>query len=757
MNYLTLHKKILTAFILGLVLFLSGGLQVYADATSTTTTTATVVDTGEEPVADTAGNSGTEGASLTGDGTGDALSAHFSDACGINHLTECIPNVVYYLFYKPASFLLIIAGKIFDYILSLSINRNFIEQDFVNNIWVLMRDFANMAFIFVLLYAGISTMLRMGDWAHTVKMVVIVALFINFSLFFTKVVIDAGNIMAVGIYGALGTDASVNNADGSIGLFKREISGNLVAAFQPQNFISTVTDAGPLEGIIVFLVAGVVNVAVAWAFFTIALVFIGRIVAFWVLMMFSPIAFVSIATPKSEMFTEWMHTLVSQAFVAPVFLFFMYIILKVVENLDAIKSSGGLGEPPSGGFIADKLFIPVIMAIILVFAIGKARDYAKSMAGEFGNMGSEIGGKVMGVAGGFALGGAAMVGRKTIGRLAESQMERLKGMSRNPNSATARFVGRNLTLVADKTRGASFDVRHNSLVQQGAQMSGVNIGDGGGEGGYAKVKEETEKKLREKELARANVFAEIPPEEEQEMRRNAETTANAVLQNAQVEVAKNQGEVTAINEEITAAAAAQKQASQALTSAAKRLEDAEEAAAKVAATGTQADRDEADRAVQRAKQAKDTADATNSSAVASLNGKKTELEKVLEDQKKLQEAAAKALEDRDKAGDKAIKDEQMKRREQYARSWGSKARGTEWSASNEEVADFVQYIRNPDHEADALKKAQKKLRDDLKAANDAAMTAARNSAAASRRAGAAPVPPTPPPAATPPPVPPVTP
>lgn len=775
MKYFTEYKKILTGLIAGVFFFATGVSYVqavpFADtgtepatsvvdelatptpapttpavplmmpggATPTPTTPApgivasTIEDTLSEPPV-TSGDAddaafALDGASLTGNTAGDdALNNHFD--CGITadlpavgrvgtgNLTDCIPVTVYYLIYKPASFLLVIAGKIFDYVLSLSINNEFIQQPFVDNIWELMRDFANMGFIFILLYAGIATMLRMDDWTHTVKMVVIVALFINFSLLFTKVVIDAGNVLAVGIYSSLGTESTSGE---TIGLLpKREISGNLVAAFQPQNFIGTINSAGPLEGIVVFLVSAAVNIAVAWAFFTIALVFIGRIVGFWVLMMFSPIAFVSLATPRGDIFKEWLHNLLNLSFVAPVFLIFMYVILKIIENMYV---AGGMRDiflkPTDAGFLADKLFVPVILAIMLVFAIGKARDYAKHMAGEFGEMGSNIGGKVMGFTGGVALGGAAMAGRKVLGGLADSQMDRFRNMANNPNSATSRFVGRNLTLAADRTRNASFDARNISYVQQGAALSGINVGEGKTDG-YVAARDNKQKEVRERELARANVFAEISPEAEAALRKKAEEDANKETQKAQVALAENQETVRGMNQEITRATAAQKQSSQELTDAVKRLKDAQEARSKA---GTQAELDEADHAVSRAQQAKDVADAANNSAVAALQSKKTDLDDILEKQKALQEAATKAQEARDKAGDKAVKEKQMAAREQYALSRAQSV--NDITASNEDLLEFVRYVRNPEHEAEAIEETRKKLRKTLDEQNKKAADEAR--------------------------------
>ena len=68
-------------------------------------------------------------------------------------------------------------------------------SDSIKTIWVLLRDTANITFIFILLYAAIKQIV-MGEVAtKTLKNIIIAAVLINFSLFITKVVIDVGNMI----------------------------------------------------------------------------------------------------------------------------------------------------------------------------------------------------------------------------------------------------------------------------------------------------------------------------------------------------------------------------------------------------------------------------------------------------------------------------------------------------------------------------------------------------------------------------------
>ncbi len=416
--------------------------------------------------------------------TSDAAIAGLNCSIGVlknTDLSGCFPIGVYYLVYKPSSWVLILAAKVFDFTLFLSINKQYVDQPFVNSAWEIMRDVSNMAFIFILLYTGISTMLGAKEWKRVVIQVIIIALLVNFSLFFTKVVIDAGNVLAVGIYSSFGPAEPGK---------MQKLSDSLVNVLQPQSFVAATVTTDPFDAIVIFFVAGAVALSVSWVLFKVALLFIGRLIAFWFLMIVSPFAFVSSTFPKGNKFQAWLDMLLAQAFVAPVFLFMLYIILKAITIkpgiLEGFISSSGL---TFGNFLTNKIFIPALIAVFIFVALSKAKDFAESMAGEFGKLGAKIGMAVVGVAAGVATGGAglaargalaagAMVGRKVIGGAAQKigSSGALRNMASNPNSRIARFVGRQSLSLADKTSKASFDARGLGFVQSGMKRTGINAG-----------------------------------------------------------------------------------------------------------------------------------------------------------------------------------------------------------------------------------------------------------------------------------------
>ena len=69
----------------------------------------------------------------------------------------------------------------------------------------MLSDLANICFIFLLVYAGIRLILGVGKFnaKSMIVNVILMAVLINFSLFFTKIIIDAGNITARIFYNAI--------------------------------------------------------------------------------------------------------------------------------------------------------------------------------------------------------------------------------------------------------------------------------------------------------------------------------------------------------------------------------------------------------------------------------------------------------------------------------------------------------------------------------------------------------------------------
>ncbi|MBU4536668.1 hypothetical protein KJ603_01360, partial [Patescibacteria group bacterium] len=117
-----------------------------------------------------------------------------------------------------SSQILAISGILFNVSLEYTLNFKYlVEQTGVVNIgWQVIRDFSNMLFIFVLLFLSIGTILGLSSYnvKNSIKNIILAALLINFSLFFTNVIIDVSNVAAVGFY-----NATIQNTTKEVGGF----------------------------------------------------------------------------------------------------------------------------------------------------------------------------------------------------------------------------------------------------------------------------------------------------------------------------------------------------------------------------------------------------------------------------------------------------------------------------------------------------------------------------------------------------------
>src|SRR3990167_1991429 len=230
----------------------------------------------------------------------------------------CIQWFVYVFFVTIPSVLLAVVAKFFDFMAALTLSSNMYSAGFVEQIWRIVRDFANIFFILVLLYAAFQLILGLAGSSNAKKVianVIIIALVVNFSLFFTKIVIDSSNILALIFYNKITVTGSsyVPIDTSATSVEQKDIAGSLVSAFNINTFFSqelfSKIDSGNQQfgvgsGInnytllSMMLIYGIIIGALTYAFFIAGFAFFGRMVTLILLLIVSPFAFVSYAVPK---------------------------------------------------------------------------------------------------------------------------------------------------------------------------------------------------------------------------------------------------------------------------------------------------------------------------------------------------------------------------------------------------------------------------------------------------------------------------
>ena len=151
----------------------------------------------------------------------------------------CLVQFVHVFFYSIPAFLLWLVAQIFNIMLYVSISGDMIrDKPFINEAWSIVRDLSNLFFIFILLFVAIKIILDLGagEAKKMIVRVVIAALLINFSMFFTRVVIDSSNVLALIFYNKLDTPATYTPLKN-----EKDLSGALTENFDPTTSIDQTT------------------------------------------------------------------------------------------------------------------------------------------------------------------------------------------------------------------------------------------------------------------------------------------------------------------------------------------------------------------------------------------------------------------------------------------------------------------------------------------------------------------------------------
>jgi len=448
-------------------------------------------------------------------------------ACSMNPVTlgsgtpmGCVAQGIYYVLFQSTSYLFALSGTLFDNAFAYSVDDNSYRSAFVVEGWKVVRDFCNMFFIFILLYIAFGTILNLNG-VKTKEMiinVVLIGIFINFSLFASQVIIDASNILARVFYNS--NTITVKIEDAAVGSNVIPLSAALVNKINPQqiilnaNQVDMVKDTRGKSGsdtgevttsngistgtfILVTILATIVNLVGVFVFLSVSLVFVARVIGLWLSMIFVPFAFLSYTVPAMQSFEivgwkRWWPDTLKMAFLAPVFIFFIYLILQFLETgLGLVKTdatAGGLS------FMIGIIFPFAIIMILLL----KAKDIATKMSGTIGETISKAGSAVGGLALGAATGGAALMARGSLGQLGNRLANSDSLKASEAKGGVGGFMARNLRNIGTSAAKGSFDVRATKLGGITAKATGMDLGKAQGAGGYEKRQADITAKRRER-------------------------------------------------------------------------------------------------------------------------------------------------------------------------------------------------------------------------------------------------------------------
>lgn len=418
-------------------------------------------------------------------------------ACFANAMGDLFASVAYFILTFVAYFLWL-AGIFLDNVLKFTIidlRENIAGLIGINIAWKMIKDLMNIVFIFMLVYQGIMLILGL-DNTDSIKRfiigIVMSAVLINFSLFFTKVLIDVSNVVSIGFYKSIITSSApislpATPVGGPSFITVQGISApfmtNLgLSSFWKVDSISQMRNAngGSNSALILLPVMGIILFAiVTFVFFSIGVVFAVRFVVLLILLVLSPIAYMGLALSGMKRFAnQWWNALNSQLIFAPIYMIMTWVVLSLMGTSGFITNSadwstlvnaggaaGAASSATATSGVFNLLFNFFIIIALALMSLFISKSVSSSGSGYIGKMT----GQATATAGALAFGGSAWAGRKSFGlignRVADSASLQ-ESASKERSGMFDRSVGalsRATLYTARTARDATFDARNASV------------------------------------------------------------------------------------------------------------------------------------------------------------------------------------------------------------------------------------------------------------------------------------------------------
>lgn len=364
----------------------------------------------------------------------------------------------------------------------------------VVQVWTIIRDVLNIAVIFVILYLAIRIIIGQGeDIKKIISGVILFGVLTNFSLFFVKGAVDLSNVIALEFYQALRTKP-LNETVMLGGITSTILTQTKVNAFflvgqsqNPETAGGTVLGSpddegsskndGVLKGSITYQLSLVITLlCFSFLFIRASFMFLSRFIILVGVMVFSPLMFAGgLFTPLKGKIEEWWGAFTSQLFFAPVFFILLYVAVflmgGIVDTFDKFAST-------ENTYIATFVSV-IIVNVIIIMAFNFVLNTASKFSSDLGNKTADWGGKMLGkgigLAGGAALGGAAIGMRRAAKFAGVDNFADRANTSNTWKGKVARGLG------VGKLKDATFDLRNSTIAQKGTSkvLGALNSATGG--------------------------------------------------------------------------------------------------------------------------------------------------------------------------------------------------------------------------------------------------------------------------------------
>ncbi len=268
-------------------------------------------------------------------------------SCGLSDPAACIAMIFVWIFQ--------ILTALMGYILILEVGALIRVAQYFNFVspgptavrigWVVTRDLANMFFIVFLLIIAFSTVIGYAKYHYekNLSRLLIMAVVINFSKTICGLFIDMSQVVMLSF---------VNG-------FKAAAAGNFLNAFQISKLLSmSGGNADYNFGLVLAMMLAFILAAIAVCVVLVMLVMlIFRVIMLWILIILSPIAFLTSAFPLSgNYYSQWWGELKKYLVGGPIIAFFLWLALATAQanggNLANQSEGWGVDSTASSAEVA---------------------------------------------------------------------------------------------------------------------------------------------------------------------------------------------------------------------------------------------------------------------------------------------------------------------------------------------------------------------------------------------------------------------
>lgn len=297
-----------------------------------------------------------------------------------------------------------IAAIIFDWVVQPANITGILNMDVVYEIWTMVRDLLNMAFIMMLLFSAFATIFQVDKY-HIKKIwltMLINALLVNFSFPIARFVIDIGNVIMYSLLNGMFKGATT-------GFFSTIASNSEVTRL----LIPTGKDFADLA--ISYQIMTIIFIFVLGAtFLVLAVMFLVRLVALSILVMFAPVGFVGYVIPAATSYAKkWWDNLFKYTFCMPILVVFIGITINMMEGMgrenvmNSVLSvaNNNVDDAGLGSFLAGAVFMTIPVIILwtgITVTQGMCGGAGKSITAKAAKFGNWLKGGILGAPGGLA-------------------------------------------------------------------------------------------------------------------------------------------------------------------------------------------------------------------------------------------------------------------------------------------------------------------------------------------------------------------